>query len=189
MTRDVIPQTLPPRLAGPDRHPAPASAGEAGSATSPNGDDSLLNQYHGEKSRNTAIVQVLTCTYYLLSECISLQKAPSRFLLFCTFLYLLVCPKAPKRHILTIKFRIECNNNDIGTNTYNTYSTNTYKELKEDLPITLDKKLPIAYLKRAFNHCLLSLDGYRGALYCAKKISICLGNDNIVENSRNPFLN
>ena len=31
MTRDVI----PPRPAGPDRHPASASAGEAGSATSP----------------------------------------------------------------------------------------------------------------------------------------------------------
>ena len=142
------------------------------------------------RNQETAIVQVLTCTYYLLSECISLQKAPSRLLLFRAFLYLLVCPKAPKRHILTIKFRIECNNNDIGTNTY---STNTYKEPKEDLPITLDEKLPIAYLKRAFNHCLLSLDGYRhgltGVLYCAKKISICLGNDNIVENSRNPFLN
>ena len=41
--RDVIPWILPPRPAGPDRHPAPASAGlagpalagEAGSATSP----------------------------------------------------------------------------------------------------------------------------------------------------------
>ena len=41
--RDVISWILPPRPAGPDRHPAPASAGlagpalagEAGSATSP----------------------------------------------------------------------------------------------------------------------------------------------------------
>ena len=34
MTRDVIPYILPPRPAGPDRHPA--SAGLAGLATSPN---------------------------------------------------------------------------------------------------------------------------------------------------------
>ena len=33
--RDVIPWILPPRPAGPDRHPAPALAGEAGLATSP----------------------------------------------------------------------------------------------------------------------------------------------------------
>ena len=31
----MIPWILPPRPAGPDRHPAPALAGEAGSAASP----------------------------------------------------------------------------------------------------------------------------------------------------------
>ena len=40
----------------------------------------------------------------------------------------------------------------------------TYEELKEGLPITFDKKLPIAYARKASDHCLRFLDGNRYGL-------------------------
>ena len=44
---------------------------------------------------------------------------------------------------------------------HRTHCTYTYKDLKTGLPITLDEKLPIAYVRRAFDHCLRFMNGYR----------------------------
>ena len=42
-----------------------------------------------------------------------------------------------------------------------THCTYTYKDLKTGLPKTLDEKLPIAYVRRALDHCLRFMNGYR----------------------------
>ena len=39
-----------------------------------------------------------------------------------------------------------------------------YKDLKCGLPLTLDEILPIAFVRRAFNHCLRFMAGYRVGL-------------------------
>ena len=44
---------------------------------------------------------------------------------------------------------------------HRTHCTYDYKDLKTGLPITLDEKLPIAYVRRAFDHCLRLMNGYR----------------------------
>ena len=40
----------------------------------------------------------------------------------------------------------------------------TYKYLKAGLPIALDIKLLITYVRRAFDHCLRFMNGYRVGL-------------------------
>ena len=44
---------------------------------------------------------------------------------------------------------------------HRTNFTCNYKDLKAELPITLDKKLPIAYVIRIFDHCVRFINGYR----------------------------
>ena len=86
--------------------------------------------------KNTPSVQERTRTYSV-SHSKKLRLDPDLFRpLFHMFLYLLVCPEARKRHIS--KF-----------------------ESSEKLPITLDEKLPIAYVRRALDHCLRFMNGYR----------------------------
>ena len=45
-----------------------------------------------------------------------------------------------------------------------THCKYTYKNLKTELPKTLDEKIPIAYVRRAFDHCLRLMNGYRVGL-------------------------
>ena len=47
---------------------------------------------------------------------------------------------------------------------HRTNCTYNYKDLKAELPITLDEKLPIAYVRRAFDHCLRFMNGYHVGL-------------------------
>ena len=42
--------------------------------------------------------------------------------------------------------------------------TYNYPALKKGLPITLDELMPIAFVRRAFNHCLRFMAGYRVGL-------------------------
>ena len=42
--------------------------------------------------------------------------------------------------------------------------TYNYKDLKEGLPITFEEIMPIAYVRRAFDHCLRFMAGYRVGL-------------------------
>ena len=43
---------------------------------------------------------------------------------------------------------------------HRTYCTYYYKDLKARLPMTLEEKLPIAFVRRAFDHCLRFMNGY-----------------------------
>ena len=58
---------------------------------------------------------------------------------------------------------------------HRTHCKFTYNDHKTELPVTLDEKLPIAYVRRAFDHCLWFLNGYhvglKGAVleYAVKK--------------------
>ena len=47
---------------------------------------------------------------------------------------------------------------------HQTHCTYTYKYLKAGLPIALDIKLLITYVRRAFNHCLRFMNRYRVGL-------------------------
>ena len=47
---------------------------------------------------------------------------------------------------------------------HRTHCTYNYKDLKAGLPITLEEKLPIAFVRRAFDHCLRFMNGYRDGL-------------------------
>ena len=48
-----------------------------------------------------------------------------------------------------------------------TNCTYNHEDLKVELPITLDEKLPIAYVRKAFDHCIRFMNGYRVGLTCA----------------------
>ena len=47
---------------------------------------------------------------------------------------------------------------------HRTHCTYNYKDLKAGLPITLEEKLSIAFVGRAFDHCLRFMNGYRDGL-------------------------
>ena len=55
--------------------------------------------------------------------------------------------------------------------------TYNFKHLEEGLPITIEERLPVAFVRRAFQHCFRFMDGYRQGLtgpileYAVKKYS------------------